>query len=123
MIDKLFAFNQTCYVRRHEDEKPEVHTRIVRNLTQPDKIIYGEVTIDGLACDALSEGGPVAEGVEIEAVRVEGRGLLVRPRAVLPPAAAAQAAPAPPEQPAQTGPLLSKTLEEFDFEQLDPPAA
>ena len=47
MIDKLFAFNQTCYVRRHEDEKPEVHTRIVRNLTQPDKIIYGEVTIDG----------------------------------------------------------------------------
>lgn len=92
--------------------------RVTREL-----VPWGEVTIDGLACDALSEGGPVAEGVEIEAVRVEGRGLLVRPRAVLPPAAASRQAPAPPEQPAQSGPLLSKTLEEFDFEQLDPPAA
>lgn len=46
MIDKLFAANQTCYIRRHEDEKPEVHMRIVRNLTQPANTLYGEVTID-----------------------------------------------------------------------------
>jgi membrane-bound ClpP family serine protease len=84
---------------------------------------WGEAVVDGVACDALSESGPLAEGVEIEAVRVEGRGLVVRPRAVRPPPVATQAAPAPAEQPAQSGPLLSKTLEEFDFEKLDPPAA
>ena len=104
------------------------HRRRLRSLVgRPGRISrelvpWGEVTIDGLACDALSEGGPVAEGVEIEAVRVEGRGLVVRPRAVPSMPAAAPPAPAPPEQPAQAGPLLSKTLEEFEFEQLDPPA-
>ena len=104
------------------------HRRRLRSLVgRPGRVSrelvpWGEVTIDGLACDALSEGGPVAEGVEIEAVRVEGRGLVVRPRAVPSMPAAAPPAPAPPEQPAQAGPLLSKTLEEFEFEQLDPPA-
>ena len=81
--------------------------------------------------DALSEGGPLAVGAEVEAVRVEGRGLLVRPRAVRPQPAEppavdprrAAAGTSSPEQPAQTGPLLSKTLEEFDFEQLEPPSA
>lgn len=94
---------------------------------------WGEATIDGLVCDALSESGPVAAGAEVEAVRVEGRGLVVRPGsnasppaeplAVEPHAARPSAGPSSPEQPAQTGPLLSKTLEEFDFEQLEPPSA
>jgi membrane-bound ClpP family serine protease len=92
--------------------------RVTREL-----VPWGEAMIDGLPCEAVSEGGPVAEGVEIEAIRVEGRGLVVRPRAGLPPAVAPKQAPAPPEQSTQTGPILSKTLEEFDFEQLGPPAA
>lgn len=100
--------------------------RVTREL-----VPWGEVTIDGLACDALSESGPIAAGAEVAAVRVEGRGLVVRMRAAPPPSAeprpeearrsAAAIGPSSPEQPAQTGPLLSKTLEEFDFEQLEPP--
>jgi membrane-bound ClpP family serine protease len=94
---------------------------------------WGEVTIDGLVCDALSESGPIAAGAEVEAVAVEGRGLVVRSRAGTPPPtkplpvephpAGPTVEPSSAEQPAQAGPLLSKTLEEFDFEQLDPPAA
>ena len=92
---------------------------------------WGQVTIDGIMCDALSECGPLAVGAEVEAVRVEGRGLVVRPRAVRPQPAEPQAVDprrvaagtSSPEQSAQTGPLLSKTLEEFDFEQLEPPSA
>jgi membrane-bound ClpP family serine protease len=99
---------------------------------------WGEVTIDGLVHEAISESGPIAAGAEVEAVAVEGRGLVVRPRAgTRPPAAPPPApsvasephragpatGPAASEQPAQAGPLLSKTLEEFDFDQLEPPAA
>lgn len=97
--------------------------RVIREL-----VPWGEVTIDGLVCDALSEGGPIAAGTEVEAIRVEGRGLIVRSRetrpqpvAPRPPEPAAESSS--PEQPAQAGPLLSKTLEEFDFEQLQPPSA
>jgi membrane-bound ClpP family serine protease len=94
---------------------------------------WGEVTIDGLVHEAISESGPLAAGVEVEAVAVEGRGLVVRPRAgmrspaepptVRPQRAEPAAGAGSSEQPAQTGPLLSKTLEEFDFEQLEPPSA
>jgi membrane-bound ClpP family serine protease len=99
---------------------------------------WGEVTIDGLVHEAISESGPLAVGAEVEAVAVEGRGLVVRPRAGMRPPAAPlpapsvvlephrgepAAGPASPEQPAQAGPRLSKTLEEFDFEQLQPPSA
>lgn len=102
--------------------------RVTREL-----VPWGEVAIDGTTCDALSEGGPLAAGAEVEAIRVEGRGLVVRPPAAamqpvesLPVGsyrAEAPARPSPPEQPRQGGPLLSKTLEEFDFEQLDRPPA
>jgi len=102
--------------------------RVIREL-----VPWGEVTIDGLTCDALSEGGPLAAEAEVEVVRVEGRGLVVRPLAVQPRPAEPRAVehrpgepaaePSSPEQPAQAGPRLSKTLEEFDFEQLEPPPA
>ena len=101
------------------------HRRRLRDLVgRSGRVIHelvpwGEVTIDGLVCDALSESGPLVVGAEVEAVRVEGRGLVVRPRAIRPQ----PAGPSSPEQPAQAGPLLSKTLEEFDFEQLEPPSA
>jgi membrane-bound ClpP family serine protease len=94
---------------------------------------WGEVTIDGLVCEALSESGPIAAETEVEAVAVEGRGLVVRPLADTPPPteplpvkphpAGPATEPSVSEQPAQAGPLLSKTLEEFDFEQLHPPSA
>ena len=113
-----------------DDVRPAAeHRRRLRDLVgRGGRVIHelvpwGEVTIDGLVCDALSESGPLAAGSEVEAVRVEGRGLVVRPRAVRPRTTEPPAGPSSPEQPAQTGPLLSKTLEEFDFEQLEPPSA
>lgn len=107
--------------RRRLRELVGRHGRVTSEL-----VPWGEVTIDGLACDALSEGGPIAAGAEVEAVRVEGRGLVVRPRVAEPVEsrrAEPPAEPSSPAQPAQAGPLLSKTLEEFDFEQLQPPSA
>jgi membrane-bound ClpP family serine protease len=97
---------------------------------------WGRVEVDGLACDALSESGPIDAGQTVEVTAVQGAGLVVRvvsprqptageaihgPGTVVPPAAAqpagsAQAAPG-------EGSALSPTLETFDFETLDPPAA
>ncbi len=45
MIDNLPV--QTCYIYRHSNENPEVHTCTVRNVTKPASTLYGEVVIDG----------------------------------------------------------------------------
>ena len=45
MLDKLFAMNQTCLIRTTQDGKPEVHTRVIRNIEQTEGRIYGECTI------------------------------------------------------------------------------
>jgi len=47
MLDKLCALNQTCFIRTTQDGKPDVHTRVVRNLEDCEGRVYGEVTIDG----------------------------------------------------------------------------
>ena len=47
MIDKLFAANQTCYIRTTQEGKPDVHTRIIRNIELTEGRTYGECTIDG----------------------------------------------------------------------------
>ena len=99
--------------------------RLVRSLvgkrgrTTTDLLPWGEVEIEGVACEALSEAGPIDRGAAVEAVAVEGLALVVRP--VARPEAAR---PAPPENPDVAGrPATSATLEEFDFDRLDPPAA
>ena len=46
MIDKLFASNQTIYIR-NGNGKPDVHQLVVRNLEETESRIYGECTIEG----------------------------------------------------------------------------
>ena len=46
MLDKLFASNQTIYIR-NGNGKPDVHQLVVRNLEETESRIYGECTIEG----------------------------------------------------------------------------
>jgi hypothetical protein len=67
-----------------------------------------------------SRSGPVEAGAEVEVVGVQGGALVVRSavRAVAPE----PLRPAAAEKPDSTGPeRLSRTLEEFEFEQLNRP--
>jgi membrane-bound ClpP family serine protease len=87
---------------------------------------WGGVEVDGLACEALAEGGPIAPGTSVQVVGVQGAALVVRvaadPAAEEAGAASAQSSPAE-RTAAGSPPPLSRTLEEFDFEKLEPPAA
>lgn len=88
---------------------------------------WGRVEIDGEAVEAMSEGGPIAVGAAIEAVGVQGAALVVRlvePRAAAPVLPIPPVAAVAPENPATVGgSALSPTLEEFEFDGLEPPAA
>lgn len=90
---------------------------------------WGTVEIDGTTCEARSEAGPIAAGAAVEVVGVEAAALVVRPVATDGRGAGRHAGPGPsrPEQPDQTNQTAadgrSQTLEEFDFEDLEPPAA
>jgi len=96
---------------------------------------WGSVTVNGLACEAVAEGGPIAGDTEVEVVGVQGTKLVVRPAGAAGPSPGGAAGPGPaqapgePDQPAperpagEPAPRLSRTLEEFDFEKLEPPAA
>ena len=88
---------------------------------------WGRVEIDGETVDAMSEGGPIEAEVAIEAVGVQGTALVVRPAESRP---AVPVLPIPPvaraaaeNQPANSDSALSPTLEDFEFDGLDPPAA
>jgi membrane-bound serine protease (ClpP class) len=88
---------------------------------------WGRVEIDGEIVDAMSEGGPIEAEAAIEAVGVQGTALVVRPAASR---AAAPVLPIPPvaraaaeNQPVNGDSALSPTLEDFEFDGLDPPAA
>jgi len=86
---------------------------------------WGTVEIDGVACDARSDAGPIAVGTAVQAVAADAAALVVRPLAAV-AAAVDPAGPGPsraeqPDQPAADG--RSRTLEEFEFEDLGPPAA
>lgn len=81
---------------------------------------WGAVAIGEEQFEAVSETGPVEAGTEVEVVGVQGGALVVR--------SAVQAMepeplrPAAAEKPDSAGPeRLSRTLEEFEFEQLDRP--
>jgi hypothetical protein len=91
---------------------------------------WGVVEIDGTPFDAMSESGPVEPGAIVEAVRVEGRALVVvaatpRPRIAEPDEAAGSTLagrPAQAEQEAEeTAARLSPTLETFEFDGFEPP--
>jgi membrane-bound ClpP family serine protease len=91
--------------------------------TTSDLLPWGSVAVDGVTCDAVSEGGPIGQDVAVEAVAVQGRAVVVRPvaaTAALPTHATASppaaAAPAATEPPAAAG--LSSVLEEFDFDEI-----
>lgn len=92
-----------------------------RGRASGELVPWGTVEVDGIACEAVSEAGPIAAGAAIEVVRLDAAALVVRPAAA---GRARQERPEQPEQPAR--PALdarSRTLEEFDFEGLEPPAA
>jgi len=79
---------------------------------------WGSVEIDGAQVDAVSDSGPIESGAAVEAIGAQGRALVVR-RADQRPAG-----PSPAEKPARPGTTaLSPTLESFDFDGLEPPAA
>ena len=89
--------------------------------TVSDLLPWGSVEIDGETVPAMSEGGPIETGVAIEAVGVQGTALVVR--VVEPQAAAPVESALPEKRAADGGPALSPTLEEFEFDGFDPPAA
>jgi membrane-bound ClpP family serine protease len=85
---------------------------------------WGSVEIDGVVGEALAEGGAIAADAPIEVVGVQGPALVVRATSPAPPAADEAAQPAAEERPAaDPSSPLSRTLEEFDFERFEPPAA
>lgn len=87
---------------------------------------WGSVEIAGEAVEATSEGGPIEAGVAVEAVGVQGTALVVRVvedrRETVPPAPPAESIP-PENAAAQGDTALSPTLEAFEFDGFEPPAA
>lgn len=109
-----------------DDVLPEAdHRRRLRGLVgrrgraASELVPWGTVEIDGGTHEARSEGGPIDPGAAVEVAAVDGGALVVRPVAEGP--AATAALPAPPA--ADPRPPRSAALEEFDFDQLDPPGA
>ena len=87
---------------------------------------WGTVEIDGVACEARSDAGPVAVGAAVEVVGADATALVVRPLAPgrpapRRPAGAGSSPAAQADQAAADG--RSRTLEEFEFDDLEPPAA
>ena len=81
---------------------------------------WGSVEIDGTTLEAVSETGPIALGTIVEAVGVQGMGVVVRPfigsdDATPLPSRSEQRLP--PAKPDPSPPGLSSTLEDFEFEQ------
>ena len=90
---------------------------------------WGSVEIDGGLAEAMSESGPIDAGTQVEVIGAQGRAVVVRrvdPRAPdpKPPGQTLSGRQAPSEKPAQGGETaLSPTLESFEFDGLEPPAA
>ena len=92
--------------------------------TVSELLPWGRVEIEGETVEAMSEGGPIDAGTAIEAVGVQGTALVVRPaeqRAAAPvPPIPPVAGTAPESTAAGGGSALSPTLEEFEFDGLEP---
>lgn len=109
-----------------------------RGRAESELLPWGRVVVRGESLEAMSDGGPIDVGTEIDVVGVQGAALVVRPRrdatAAAPPVAATDGpaaregrppeSPASPSEPAPPAPdRLSTTLETFTFESLDGPDA
>lgn len=83
---------------------------------------WGEVDVDGVEVEAISESGPIEAGAAVEVTAAQGPAVVVR-RAE--PESPARPASGPePERTAADGTNgLSPTLESFEFDGLEPPAA
>ena len=94
--------------------------------TASEMLPWGRVEIEGETVEAVSEGGPIDAGAAIEAVGVQGTALVVRPaeqRAAAPvpvPPIPPVAGAAPENTAVGGGSALSPTLEEFEFDGLEP---
>lgn len=89
--------------------------RVVREM-----LPWGSVEIDGTTIEAVSETGPIALGTIVEAVGVQGMGVVVRPFAQADDATPLPTRSEPPSSSAAAAtprPGLSSTLEDFEFEQ------
>ena len=91
-----------------------------RGRTSGELVPWGAVEIDGVACEAVSDIGPVPAGALVEVVGIESAAVVVRPVASV-PGPSGQSQPEQAERPATDA--RSRTLEDFDFEGLEPPAA
>ena len=77
---------------------------------------WGSVEIDGTTLEAVSESGPIELGTVVEAIGVQGMGVVVRPVGPADDATPLPVASAPPTATGQS-PRLSSTLEAFEFEE------
>ena len=95
----------------------------LRGRTTSPLLPWGSVEVEGIHCDAMSESGPIPADAVIEVTGVQAAAVVVR--AAVEPVVAAPAPGTPvPKAPAGADvPALSPTLEEFDFDTLEPPAA
>jgi len=105
--------------------------------TGSELLPWGSVEIGGEIIEAMSEGGPLEAGAAIEVVGVQGTAVVVRgvePGKGATPAAGGEARePSAPLSPVESSPAenmaaggtsaLSPTLENFEFDGLEPPAA
>lgn len=91
-----------------------------RGRAASDLVPWGAVDVAGERLDAMSEGGPVAAGAEVEVAAVQGMALVVRPAPRRPEPEAVR--PLAPVKPDPAGPpRLSPVLEEFEFDELHRP--
>ncbi|MGI9178809.1 MAG: NfeD family protein [Pirellulales bacterium] len=95
-----------------------------RGITTSELLPWGSLEIDGIAHEAVSEGGPIASDVAVEVAGVQGTALMVRavdsesstrPPAPIGPIGTVAAGPEPPAIPR----ALEAALEAFDFDALD----
>jgi membrane-bound ClpP family serine protease len=104
-----------------------------RGIVASELVPWGQVVVGDSRVEALSIEGPLGEGLIVTVVGIDGMGVTVRRAEEPPPAPAASRPPAPSVDPPPPGPesasgavaapagesRLSRTLEEFDFSDLD----
>lgn len=89
--------------------------------TTGELLPWGQVEIDSRRIEAVSEGGPIAQGTTVEVVGVQGKALVVRSSGIPRPGHVLPIEPLPEnplEQAGQSEPRLSPVLESFDFDEI-----
>lgn len=110
-------------VRPGAERRKRLEALVGRRGRAVDELVpWGTVEVEGSACEAVSEAGPIPRGAAVEVVGLDAAALVVRPVAVTRgPGRTGASRTEQPDQPNADG--LSRTLEEFDFDGLEPPAA